>query len=213
MFMSDTIIINCSPRKNSTSDMLSKRIMASANCEIAYLYEQEGNLEFLLKRISGAKTLVFIGPCYVNTFPAETFYLLEELSKNPNYCRGQRVYGVINGGMPYVHTHDIGLKNLKMFCQQNNMLYSGGFVIGGGPMLNGQPLEKHISAKKLVPAFDKFTQHIINNEESPDSLYVEASTSMPRFVQRMFTIYMNMSINKKLKQHGFSPKQRSPYLD
>ena len=211
--MSEIVIINCSPRKNSTSDMLGKRIMASANCGIVNLYEQEGNFEFLFRRISAAKTLIFIGPCYVNTYPAEAIYLLEELSKNPNCCRGQKVYGIVNGGMPYIHTHDIALESLKMFCQQSNMIYGGGFVIGGGPMLNGQPLEKHLSAKKLVPAFDKFTQHIINNEESPDSLYAEAATSMPRFVQRMLTIYMNMSINKKLKQHGFSPKQRSPYLE
>ncbi|MEL7609720.1 MAG: hypothetical protein AAGU74_09460 [Bacillota bacterium] len=51
----------------------------------------------------------------------------------------------IQGGMPYVHTHESGLLMLKAFANKCDVRYKGGFVMGDGAMLNGQPIgpKKH----------------------------------------------------------------------
>lgn len=211
--MSKILIINASPRKSGTSAMLAKRCQEYLDGEIVSLYSDINNVDWILPKIDAAEIIIISGSCYVDSYPAQVVYLLEELGENPQLCHGQKVYGIINGGMPYVHTHESGVRMLKLFCNDCNMQYQGGFVLGLGPLLDGKQLEEHIHAKKVVPAFNEFLRHIIKGEESPDTLYKNVEMKIPSLVARFMAYTMCKKIDKKLRKNGFTYEQPSPYWD
>lgn len=211
--MSKILIINGSPRGEGTSAMFCKTCEDYLGGEICQLYSDINSVEWLMPKIDAAEIIIIAGPCYINTYTAQVIYLLEQIAKHLDICHGQKVYGIINGGMPYVHTHESGLKMLRLFCKDCDMLYQGGFVMGMAPMLNGKSLENHINAKKIVPAFSEFLEHVKKGEESPDKLYYNVEMKVPSIMARFLTFRMCQKINKNLKQHGFNYKQRSPYWE
>ena len=171
------------------------------------------NTDEMWKAIMNADTLIFCGPCYINTYPADTIAFLEELSAHKELLHGQSLYGIIQGGMPYVHTHESGLNLLDMFCRKCNMSFKGGFVMGMGAMLNGQPVSKLPNSKKIVRQLNIFFDHIEKDEVSPPEVYQKAQFKLPSFLFSIMAKKMNQSIDKDLRKHGIDVKQISPYLD
>ncbi len=198
------LIINLSPRLKGTSNMLTQYFtekLASENNRVtvlrlfSYLNAEEG----LLDAMQSADSIVMIGPCYVNTYPADVIWLLQKMSQTPGILHGQSLYGVIQGGMPYVHTHENGLRLLDNFADENEVVWKGGFVMGGGAVLNGQPLNKVIGARKIIPAVHTFIEHILADEASPSELYQKAEAKIPAVFTFMLSKVMNMKIRKMLK--------------
>ena len=205
------LYINASPRKQGSSPMLCKRLQKKLGGEMIDLFDVKLELIDIMNAVDHADTIVIAGPCYVNSYPARVTLLLEELQKQPEKCHGQKLYGVINGGMPYMHTHESALNQLELFSLECNMHYAGGFVIGIGPMLNGQELEKHMCAKKIVPAFDQFTSHVEHGEDSPKKLYYDAAMKIPALIAMFMTKKMSNNITNNLAVHGFDYNTPSPY--
>lgn len=213
--MKKAVIINLSPRKAGTSMMLANRcreflLSRDYLVEILHLYPNLKDLNPLLTAINEAGSIIMVGPCYIDTYPADTVYLLEELEKNHSVLHGQTLYGIIQGGMPYVHTHESGLKMLELFARENGLLYKGGFVIGMGAMLNGQPLSKLLNGKKAEKIFVRFLENVAKQENSPAALYHEAQLKMPGLVYCLMAKMMNRRIDKerRLKQ---GEQVKSPY--
>jgi len=193
------LLMSASPRSEGTSTMLLQRIQRTIGGDIVFLYKEK--TETLLDRIEKAETIVLSGPCYINSYPSPVIALLEAAAERSPW-RGQNLYGIINGGMPYIHTHQSGIDSLEIFAEQCNFTWKGGFVLGGGAMLNGQPLEKHLAAKRVVPAFDAFTQHIAAKEASPKSLYVDAQPIPGKLTTRFFAKMLSFMVTRNLKKHG-----------
>ncbi len=210
MNKTDVLLLCASPRRKGTSAMLLERICAAIGGEITYL-PQKGNLDALVSAMQKAATIVISGPCYINTYPARLIELLEAASLAGGFS-GQKLYGIINGGMPYVHTHRHGLTCLQLFAEQNQLTWQGGFVLGGGAMLDGQPLEKHMGRKKVVPAFERFVQHIAAGNPSPDSLYEQAQTPMSRIMTHVFARLLTFMVVRRIKKHGHDPDAPNWYL-
>lgn len=216
--MKKAVIINLSPRKKGTSMMLANRcceflITHDYSPKILHLYPNLKDLKPLLETIKESQTILMIGPCYINTYPADTVYLLEEIQKNMEILHGQNLYGIIQGGMPYVHTHESGLKMLELFVLENNLKYKGGFVVGMGAMLNGQPLDKLINGKKAENGFSLFLEHLSKEENSPEALYSDAQLKMPGMVYWLMAKAMNRKIDKDRRKKGIEDHQKSPYED
>lgn len=210
MIKSETILICASPRQKGTSAMLLKRICTAIGGEVVYL-PQKGSLNDLTEAMQQAVTIVISGPCYINTYPARLVELLETASLVGGFS-GQKLYGIINGGMPYVHTHRHGLTCMQLFAEQNHLSWQGGFVLGTGAMLDGNPLEKHISHKKVVPAFDQFIRHIKEGKPSPDCLYEQAQTSPGKLITHIFARLLTFGVVKNIKKYGHDPEAPSWYL-
>lgn len=209
--MNKQLIINASPRQNGTSKMLCRRMQKELGAEVRNLFDTKTDIQELIDAIDKADTIVIAGPCYINSYPAKVTLLLEELEKQPEKCHGQKLYGIINGGMPYVHTHEAGVRLLELFCDSCNMHYAGGFVFGLGAALNGQELETHMYAKKVVPAFEAFTEHIKNGEDSPRMLYTQAEKKVKGLLAGFLAFLLCRSNNKMLREHGFDYSMPSPY--
>ncbi len=212
-----TIIISLSPRNRGTSAMLSayfKERIENSDHQVTEvnLFQHLKDMKKLLDSIKEADTIVMIGPCYVDTYPADTIYLLEQMSQTEGVLHGQKLYGFIQGGMPYVHTHESGLKLLDNFADENAVHWMGGYVMGGGAFLDGRPLNQAIGAKKIVPAVNMFIQHIAKGEESPDKLYIDASTKVPYLLAVFLSRFLTHRIKKEFKEKGINYKVPSPYL-
>lgn len=215
--MNKCLLINLSPRREGTSMTLlnaCKEYLEAKGCETsaAHLYPAIKDPSVLFEAVKAADTLVFIGPCYINTYPADTVWLLQELAAQPALLHGQNVYGMIQGGMPYTHTHACGLCLLERFCAQCGLAYRGGFVMGMGAMLNGQPLSRLINAKKVLRQLDVFFGHVEKGEASAPSVYEAAQLKLPLFVFRLMARMVNRKIDKDLMEHGIDPYQPSAYL-
>ena len=190
--------------------MLLERVRAVTGGEVVFL-PQKGSLDDVVRAMQGSKTIVISGPCYINTYPARLIELLETAAQVGVFS-GQKLYGIINGGMPYMHTHQHGLASLRFFAEQNDLTWMGGFVLGGGAMLDGQPLEKHLNHKKVVPAFDQFVKHIEAGIPSPDSLYEQAQPAPGKLITRIFARLLTFMVVKNLKKHGHDPNAPGFYL-
>lgn len=215
--MKNILLLNVSPRQKGTSYALLQMCMEYLSdkghiCELIHLYPNLNNPEKIREAVDRADTLVFSGPCYINTYPADTIALLEDLSVHKEVLHGQNIYGIIQGGMPYPHTHESGLSMLEMFSKKCDLTYKGGFVMGLGAMLNGQPITKLPNSKKIIRQLQIFFEHIDKEEDSPRKVYQVARFKVPSLVYRLMAGTMNRKIDKDLKKHGIDVKQKSPYL-
>jgi len=216
--MRNIVAINTSPRKQGTSAMLLGRLkhhldMRGDRVHILHLYSNLNHLQTIMSAVSTADTIVICGSCYWNTYSADTIKLLEDLSAQPEILQGKNLYGIIQGGMPYTHTHVSGLNMLKMFSNKSGVTYQGGFVMGLGAMLDGQSLSKLPNGKKVERQLLIFFEHIHNGEKSPDSVYEKALLKIPGFALRIIAALGNRQINKALNAQGIDVRQPSPYLD
>ena len=216
--MRNIAAINVSPRKQKTSamllDMLKNELeRLNDNVRIIHLYSHLNELDKIMDAVSTADTIVISGPCYTNTYPADTIRLLEELAARPDILRGKNLYGIIQGGMPYAHTHVSGLNMLRVFSRKAKIQYQGGFIMGMGAMLDGKPVNKLLNGKKVQRQLMIFFKHIHNGEESPDSVYEASMLKMPGFVFKLLAKLMNIKINRMLKSRGMDADLPSPYLN
>lgn len=216
--MREFLLINASPRTNGTSVVLLQMCKAylenkGHSTALVHLYPGMRNTDELWKVIKSADTLIFCGPCYINTYPADTIAFLEELSIRKELLHGQSLYGIIQGGMPYTHTHESGLSLLDLFCKKCRMSFKGGFVMGMGAMLNGQPVTKLPNSKSIQRQLKIFFEHIEKDEVSLPQVYQKAQMKLPCFIYSIMIKKMNRGIDKDLKKHGIDVKEKSPYLD
>jgi hypothetical protein len=175
------------------------------------LYPHLRELSPLFSAINEANTILMVGPCYIDTFPADTTYLLERIENNQAILHGQSLYGIIQGGMPYAHTHESGLNMLELFAQENHLNYKGGFVLGLGAMLNGQPLDKLPNGKRVEKQFQCFMNHVANEDVAPSSCYHEAQIRMPGFVFGVMAKVMNRKIDQERRNMGITDDAKNPY--
>lgn len=210
-------LINLSPRKEGTSMTLlnlCREYLESRGhaVTLTHLYPSLKNPAALFDAVDEADTLVLCGPCYINTYPADTTWLLQELAARPQLLHGQHVYGIIQGGMPTVHTHASGLSMLEIFASQCGLHYKGGFVMGMGAMLNGQPLIKLFNAKAVIRQLNVFFDHVEKGEVSPSAVYKAAQLKWSPLKYRMMSVMINRMMVKDFKSRGIDITQPSAYL-
>ncbi len=182
------------------------------HADVYNLYTYLDKMDIIINKIKESDCIVLIGPCYVDSYPADTINLLMHMASGEGVLHGQSLYGFIQGGMPYIHTHEHGIKLLENFAEANSVVFKGGFVMGGGAILNGQPLEKIIGAKKIVPAVNTFIEHIKKNEAASEDLYKNVAMKMPGFITKLLAFAMCRSIKKDLTSKGIDYHVKSPYI-
>ncbi|MDR0469355.1 MAG: hypothetical protein LBH09_05220 [Peptococcaceae bacterium] len=215
--MRNIVAINVSPRKNGTSAILLDKLKIDLeergdHVLTVHLYDHLQDMETIFDAVQATDTMIICGPCYVNSYPADTTRLLMELAAHPDILHGQNLYGVIQGGMPYAHTHASGLRMLKIFADKVNITYRGGFVMGLGALMDGQSLGVLPNGKKIERQFAIFGGFIHEGAESPDSVYESALLKLPGIVTRILAVIMNRRVDKSFAARGMDAHQPSPYL-
>ncbi len=215
--MKKIVLINASPRTKGTSFtmlQLCKTFVEAKGCqtELFHLYQNLAHLDNLRTKAIEADTIIISGPCYINTYPADTIVLLEELLTHKELLQGKSMYGIIQGGMPYAHTHESGLFMLDIFCKKCGMVFKGGFVMGMGAYLDGKPLSKLPNAKRVIKQLKIFFRHIILDEISPPEVYQKAQFKLPVIIFKVMVKKMNQNMERDLQSHGIDVNQVNPYL-
>ncbi len=210
-------LINLSPRKEGASmtllNLCREHLESRGHAvTLTHLYPSLKNPAALFDAVNEADILVLCGPCYINTYPADTTWLLQELAARPQLLHGQDIYGIIQGGMPTAHTHASGLSMLQIFASQYGLHYKGGFVMGMGAMLNGQPLTKLFNAKAVIRQLDVFFGHVEKGEVSPPTVYEAAQLKWSPLKYRMMSAMINRMMVKDFKSRGIDITQPSAYL-
>lgn len=215
--MRNILLLNVSPRPKGTSALLASMaqeylIERGHHAGVWHLYAHLNHPSKLLEAVRQADALVICGPCYINTYPADTVAFLEMLAERPELLHGQDLYGIIQGGMPYPHTHECGLLLLERFSGSCRVEYKGGFVMGMGAILDGKSVSTLPNGKKVLTQLELFFSHVGQGEASPRSVYEAAQFRLPGVVWRVMAWRMNRTIDKDLRRRGIDPAQPSPYL-
>ena len=210
------LLVNVSPRKKGSSatllDFVEEALEAAGDVtQRMDLYRSANDLEAFIIPIRTADTILICGPCYINTYPAEVVRLLETLASHPDALHKQNIYGLIQGGMPYEHTHVSGLTMLKLFAENENLVYRGGFVMGLGAAMDGKPLSSLPNGKKIQRRLSIFCNHVHNGDDSPDSVYRDSLIKIPRFLLGFMIASMNKKIDKSYASRGMDANQPTPY--
>ena len=210
--MDGIIVIQCSYRQKGTSAMLSKLLKdMDDHVHVVTITTALQKYDEFCQRLVACHTIVFIGPCYVNTYPADVFYLLQRLQLQPELFHGQRVYGLIQGGMPYVHTHAAGLRSLELFAKSMDLLYCGGFVLGMGAFLNGRSLNTLPHGKRVKRQLTKFYQGILEGTKQSMQLCESAQLHLPILVTKILCRKMNSKLLKEAKLNDYDFLEKSYY--
>lgn len=209
-------VIVLSPRAKGTSTMLAQYIKGKLEkrgntVEICLLYSYLEQEKLLLDKIAASDTIVMIGPCYITSYPAHTIWLLEKMASVKGVLHGQNLYGMIQGGMPYVHTHESGLRLLKVFSEGQQVTYKGGFVMGGGAMLNGRSLSHAINAKSVVPAVNEFIRKIGKNQAVERELYLNSEWRVQGVWAKLLAFLLTYRLKRSYRKKGINYKEESPY--
>ncbi len=176
--------------------------------EVVQLYS-DGGMDDVINAVQSADTVVISGPCYVNTYPAMVTKLLTEWERRA--LRGQKVYGIIQGGMPYTHTHKSGLNLLEVFADKTGLRYHGGFVCGMGAMVDGVSLDRLPNAKKMKRQLNVFFANIRDGKVSGDAVYESAAMKMPTLLAKLLARMLSRSVDKSYAELGLDAKRDSPY--
>ncbi len=210
--MKNYLIVNASPRPKSNSFLLAsmcKAYLDEHNCRATVVSLFTGGLDKVIGLIKSSDVVIISGPCYVNTYPAEVIKLLAEWEKRA--LNGQTIYGMIQGGMPYPHTHKSGLNMLELFAAKNGLSYKGGFVLGLGVLVNGDTIDRLPNSKKLKRQLNVFFANVRDDKKSEDSVYEQAAMRIPAMLAKILAQIMNRSIDKKYATLGWDAKADSPY--
>lgn len=210
--MKNYLIINASPRTKSTSLLLAnmcKAYLDGHECHATVVSLFTGGLDKVIGLIKGSDVVVISGPCYVNTYPAEVIKLLTVWEQRA--LNGQTIYGIIQGGMPYPHTHKSGLNMLEVFAAKNGLSYKGGFILGLGVLANGDTIDRLPNSKKLKQQLNVFFANVCDDKKSEDSVYELARMRVPGVLARILAQFMNRSIDKKYAALGWDARSDSPY--
>lgn len=203
--MKKYLLVNMSPRSKGTSAVLLNLCadflqQLGHSVERVNLYPALKSPEALYASVGGADAVVLSGPCYINTYPADVTAFLEGLAAHPEALHGQSLYGIIQGGMPYAHTHESGLNMLQLFARKCGLNYLGGFVMGMGAMLDGGPVDKLFNAKKVRRQLNAFFEHVGRNEPSPRQVYLDAQLRLPAFAGRFLAMFANKAMDSQRKK-------------
>lgn len=205
--MKRILLINASPRTGGTSVLLARMCAdhlaeRELDADLIHLYPALKDPEGFCRAVGSADTLVVSGPCYINTFPADVIAMMELLSAHRELLEGKSIYGIIQGGMPYAHTHESGLNSLKIFAEKCGMQYKGGFVMGMGAVVDGKNLSALPHSRKILRQLEKFFCCIEQNDEAPRSIYENAQLRLPVFVFRILAGVINRKMDRDLKKLG-----------
>ncbi len=211
------LIINASPRKNGTSAMVADECEAflkayNKNSIQLNLYSHDGSMDTIMNAVKDSDTVIISGPCYINTYPAGVTNLLQQIGSRPEVIHNQKLYGIIQGGMPYSHTHKSGLNMLEVFADQEGMQYCGGFIFGLGAMLDGKPLDALPNGRKVKRQLNIFFENIYNGVFSEDEVYERAFMRLPKLLSKIIVRSMNKNIDSSYEEIGLDASAPSPYM-
>ena len=134
-----TVFINCSPKKRfcASSYFIFLQKLFTGGEKVTEKLRTPADHSRILGQLSGAGSVVFCLPLYVDAVPSHVLRFMEEMEK---YCREHdihpTVYCIANNGFIEGKQNEPLMQVFEHFCGRAGLTWGGGVGIGGGVMLN-----------------------------------------------------------------------------
>ncbi|WP_322489275.1 NAD(P)H-dependent oxidoreductase [Chloroflexus sp.] len=143
------VLLVGSPRtRHSTSHSLGEYLMQQlaargVDTNTAFLYTtlgQPAKLQALYDQLDTTDLIVLAFPLYIDTLPAPVIRFLELLAARAHPAQPQRFAVIGNCGFPEAHQLANALAICAEFAQTAGFAWQGGLALGGGELVQGNPL-------------------------------------------------------------------------
>lgn len=211
-----------SPRQKNTSGVLADRILghlASQGWETERVWIRRAvrnaeRQEELVRQYLAADVVILACPLYVDSLPADTTLTLERLAReaavSPSPDKG--LLAIVNCGFVEAHHNDVALRILRQFARETGVKWLGGLAVGGGGMIDAQPLERLSSrGAHLVQALDLAADALARGVAVPaEAEQLARKRSVPTWMYRTLA---HWGMRRAMRKHGSLGQARArPYL-
>jgi hypothetical protein len=211
-----------SPRQKNTSGVLADRVLerlAGQGWETERIWIRRAvrnaeRQEELVRQFAAADLVILACPLYVDSLPADTTLTLERLARecteSPSPSKG--FVAILNCGFVEARHNDIALAICRQFAREAGITWLGGLAIGGGGMIDAQPLEKLGSrcaplVRALDLSADAFARGVAIPEEAEQ---LARKRTVPGWMYRAFA---HWGMKRSMRKHGCLARARAkPYL-
>jgi len=190
------------PRGESTSEVLGRRLAGTA----AKVHFVGSELVHDDGRFAGealaADLLVLATPLYIDSLPFLVTRALEHVAARARHAaRKPRFAAVINCGFPEAEQCIPAVQIARAFAAEAGMPWAGAIALGGGGMIDGQPLQKlGAFAEPLRVALDEAAAALRRGEGIPPDAIEKCSR--PLVAPWIYRAASNLGWWQQARKHG-----------
>lgn len=192
------LLVGSPRRSRSTSLSLGSYLLArlqalgwqTQTLRIVAELREDGTREALLAAVDQADLIVLAAPLYLDSLPSEAIRALEYIAQrrgDGQAPKEQALVAIINSGFPESHQNDLALAMCRRFAVQVGMRWAGGLALGGGPAIDGQPLDRHSRAlRPVADALDVMATALDQGQPVPaQAQHLSSRQWMPHWLYRL----------------------------
>jgi hypothetical protein len=208
-----------SPKPNrSTSEVLGSYLLEKLSKEgfsgekiplHQALLDKKGMAD-LLASASDSDLVILAFPTYVDSLPAPVIRILEKIAefrRTHEVNRRQRFLAIANCGFPESVHNVVSLAICRRFAKEAEFAWAGGMSLGGGGVLDGQPLrDRKGMARNIIRALDITAAALAGNRPIPEAaIELMARPLVPRW---LYLWAGSRSWKRQAKQFGTRERLR-----
>lgn len=204
------MMIGSAKQPHSNSEMLGDYLTArlrEKGCETETVYlakctRTDEMREHFLEKIQQADVIILTAPLFVDSLPAlvtDTLERIAERRSSVQQSKTSHFAAIINCGFPESSHNETALGICRLFAREARYNWLGGLSMGGGEILNAQPLHQNAGMlRHIVKALEHTANAIAEKKSIPDeAIRLMAKPAIPRW---MYTTVGNGSWKKRAKK-------------
>lgn len=173
------LIGSAKPAGHSSSEQLAAPLVAGltvrgVTVETHYVQRDAhspAGLARLVTAVAAADLLLVATPLYFDSLPALVLAALEAILTAREAAPARpslAVAGLLNSGFPEAHHSSVAVAQLALFTRAAGARWAGALQLGGGGVINGQPLAQagHV-VQHLLPALEKTAGALAHGDAIP----------------------------------------------
>lgn len=206
-----------SPKKSgSTSESLGKYLMdqltnggfSAQTAHIQTLMRSGEGQQAILELVAASDLVILSFPLYVDSLPASVIKALDLIAQkltNSSMTKTRRLLTIVNNGFPEASQNSMAIAICKKFASEAGFEWAGGLSMGGGGVVNGNPLEKAgFPAKNARKALDLAAKDLLDGKAvSDEAVNLMAKTAIPKW---LYLTVANRSWKQQAKTFGSQDK-------
>lgn len=186
------LYINCSPKlKNSNSNYFTS-LIKNDDDTINYIYKDDFNK--IINNINIYKTIIFIYPLYMDTFPSKLIEFIETQKINFNK---KNIYVICNCGFLEYKHNLLSLDTIEYYINKNNGVFKGYLNIGCGEIIGITKKNKILKffCKNFYKKIKYFKKAINNNNN------IKLNSNIKWLNKYTFCLICNHFFKKRVKNN------------
>ncbi|NPV71045.1 MAG: hypothetical protein HPY55_10430 [Firmicutes bacterium] len=211
-----------SPRKKGTSYSFSQTIKALAeesghNAEIVYVidyFDGKQSFDDLKSIVSQSHVIGLVTPLYVDTLPYPVIWFMEQPATNlRNELKGKSLFAIGQCGFPDVTLCGSLLESCRYFAESAQMSWLGGLSYGGGPIINGAPLESlGGKGRRISSALKLALEDVLDGKTISSRAQQLIAERIPKALYFPLAVFLNYRARKTARSLG-TDLTRKAYLE